>query len=962
MRMRNMQAASSLLKWLIMLSYRASCALLIHPIPLISTMATIVHKHPPSHKIPRYLNPQYPNNMKPKPIFNLSLIAVAAGMPLVANAVTWDGSDSTAWSTGTNWVGDIAPVAAEPLEFSGTGIPNQPSNNDIAALTSFAGIAFTNDGTAGISDQAFTLGGNSITLGGNITTAALVEGAIVNTIDFDIVLDANRAIQTNPGHDINITGDISGAFTLTVGRGGNTNDGLVTLSGNNTHTATALTNRKGRVRAESNTALGGSLNMPRGSSLEIAAGIDLTAPGGINVPIGGTPPQSISLIEDGIATASINAVTGVINNNTSQALSFNVGEDDTLTVDGILSGAGQTRKVGLGTLVLTNPANSYTGQMRIFGGILSIGGTGILGDATSSVDMTGGTLDLAGTTQTIDTLLISAPGTGGDTIQNGTISATTAITANNGVDAIISANLSGAANLAKSGAGILTLNGTNTYTGTTTSTAGSIVAASSAALPGYTTPGNVIFDGGTIGVQVSGSGWTPAEVDDLLANATKTSGGFGIDTTNGDFTQSAAFDFAVLGLTKLGTNSLTLDKVNTYAGSTTLSEGTLNLDNASALGATSGATFFIDNGTTIDNTSGGAITLANNPSVILPGDGFVFGGSNDLNLGTGPVLLNLPPNNATRVITLNGTGSTLTLGDSTSPSRGGNTNIQVDGVGNTLVFNSLGLNESVANRTNEWSGSANVTVLGGLLDDGGQRFTYSGTGTFTIGGASTYIGNTTVTSGTLALAAGGSLADETSVFINGGVIDLAAGVSDAIASLVIVGVNGDAALPDGTYGNTASGADNGGLGVGALDAYLTGSGVFTITTATAFETWAGGVTFDADTNGDGVDNGLAWILGAADADVDALSLLPDATVSSGDLDMTFTILDPIAPAKLYVEYTNDLTGLWTQAEVPATTSTVGAVDFVITPGAGTLSVEVTIPASEASVDGALFGRLSATEE
>lgn len=906
--------------------------------------------------------------MKPNPILNLSLIAVVAGMPLVANAasLTWDGDQDANWNTDnagdTNWTDtvlltDALPVAGDDLSFG--GIVNAAANNDVAAATSFAGITFTNDGSIGTQDAAFTLTGNSIILGGDITTTATVEGTLEDTIDLDMELDANRSLFANPGHSLNITGDISGAFSLVLGLNNSAGKAPITLSGNNTHNLTAL-NRNASVRVESNTALGGQVNMARNASIDLANGIDLTAAGGITRTTTGTPQQAIRLNEDGAATASINASTGITNDLGGQFMNLVVGEDDTLTVNGALSGVGITKKGGLGTLILTNPANTYTGTLEANSGSLVISGSGILGDSTSTLTMGGASLDLGTSTQTVATLNITGAAASGDTIYNGSINATT-YNVNHTGNVTVSANLlDGSAGLAKSGNGTLTLSGTNTYTGSTTVTAGTLIATQATALPGYDSAGLVTFIGGTIGVQVGGLGWTSGEMDDLLTNANKTSGALGIDTTNGNFILPSDFS-GTIGLSKLGANSLTLSGNNTYTGDTNLSEGTLNIDHASALGdATS--SFFIGNGTTIDNTSGSAITLTNNNPVFLPGDGFTFSGTNDLNLGAGAVTLNLPPNNTTRIITLNGTGSTLTLGDSTSPSRGGNTNIQVDGAGNTLVFNSLGLNESVANRTNEWSGSANVTVIGGILDDGGQRFTYSGTGTFTIGGASTYTGNTAVTGGTLALGAGGSLSDDSNVIINGGIINLDAAVSDAIAALIIVGVNGDAALPDGTYGSTASGADNGGLGVGALDAYLTGSGVFTITTATVFETWAGGATFDTDNNGDGVDNGLAWILGATDADANALALLPDAAVSSGDLNMTFTIVDPIAPAKLYVEYTNDLTGLWTQTEVPATTSTVGAVDFVITSGAGTLSVEVTIPASEASVDGALFGRLSATEE
>lgn len=893
--------------------------------------------------------------MKPKNTITtfprLSIVCTMGLLPLVSNAdsLTWDGDQDGNWETDnagdTNWdnVGSVLPVAGDDLSFG--GVSNTSTTNDVADLTSFTGIAFTNDGSAGTQDAAFTLAGNSITLGGNITTTAATTGTLEDTIALDLVLDANRSIFANPGHSLNITGDISGAFTLTLGANNSAGKAPITFSGSNTHSLTAL-NRNASVRVESNTALGGQVNMARNASIDLANGVDLTAAGGITRTVTGTPQQSIRLNEDGTATASINASTGITNNLGGQFMNFVVGEDDTLTINGVLSGLGVNRKGGLGTLVLTNPANTNSGTLQAYSGSLVIGGSGILGASSSILAMGGGSLDLGTSAQTIATLNITGASASGDTIHNGSISATTFNATLGAGNAIISANLlDGSAGLTKSGNGTLTLSGTNTYTGSTTVTAGSLITTQASALPGYDSVGLVTFDGGTIGVQVGGLGWTSGEMNDLLTNANKTSGALGIDTTNGNFILSSDFS-GTIGLSKLGANALTLSGNNTYTGNTTLSEGTLNINSATALGDAA-STFTIGSDSTIDNTTGSALTLTNDNPISLPQNGFTYGGTQDLNLGAGPIILNLPPNNTTRIITLGGTGSTLTIGGaSTSPSRGGNTNIQVDGAGNTLVFGSLGLNESVANRTNTWSGSANVTVNGGVLDDGAQRFTYAGTGTFTIGGACTYNGNTTVTSGVLALAAGGSLSDDTNVIINGGVIDLAAGVNDTVANLTVIGVNGDAALPDGEYGSTASGADNGGLGVGALDGFLTGLGTFTIDNGTPYDDWAMGPFTNPftmtdpseDPDGDGLDNLLEFVLGG-DPTISQPGIAPAvSSPSSGSLVVTFNRSDSSQedPATtVTVEVSPDLT-----FSTPANDIVIGEVD-----GSGPNGATYTVGAS-----------------
>jgi autotransporter-associated beta strand protein len=244
---------------------------------------------------------------------------------------------------------------------------------------------------------------------------------------------------------------------------------------------------------------------------------------------------------------------------------------------------------------------------------------------------------------------------------------------------------------------------------------------------------------------------------------------------------NATFDYTISGsgsiagtnaLSKAGSAKLTLTGTNTYSGGTTLSGGQLNINfggSSSANSAIGTGTLAISagtNGCTIDNTSAGPVTLLpNNPITINPNT-FAFGGSQDLNLGTGAVAFTLPANSTTRIITLsNAPGRTLTFGGAVTASvRAGDQTNQVDGAGNTLVFGSYALNANAQARNNVWSGSANVTVNGGISTGGnaGNKFLYVGSGTFTICGASTYGGATTIGSGsTLQLGDGTSGRDGT---------------------------------------------------------------------------------------------------------------------------------------------------------------------------------------------------------
>lgn len=87
------------------------------------------------------------------------------------------------------------------------------------------------------------------------------------------------------------------------------------------------------------------------------------------------------------------------------------------------------------------------------------------------------------------------------------------------------------------------------------------------------------------------------------------------------------------GLTLGGGGTLTLSALNSYAGPTTLTGGTLNLNNK-GLGTN---TFTIAAPSILDNTSAGSVTLNTCPQ-IWNAD-FSFTGTANLNLGPGAVTL-----------------------------------------------------------------------------------------------------------------------------------------------------------------------------------------------------------------------------------------------------------------------------------------------------------------------------------
>lgn len=179
-------------------------------------------------------------------------------------------------------------------------------------------------------------------------------------------------------------------------------------------------------------------------------------------------------------------------------------------------------------------------------------------------------------------------------------------------------------------------------------------------------------------------------------------------------------------LAKAGNSALTLSGANTFSGGLTLSQGTLNINNASALGAAAG-TFTMASGVKIDNTSAAAITNSQNNGQVWNGD-FTWGGTRSLNLGTGPVTLA-----GNSVITLGGTTGILTVGGVISdgannysltmgtPGSKNTGTLILTGVANTYdggTFINSGFLQ-IASATSIGGSGANVTVnSGGALATG----------------------------------------------------------------------------------------------------------------------------------------------------------------------------------------------------------------------------------------------------
>jgi fibronectin-binding autotransporter adhesin len=278
--------------------------------------------------------------------------------------------------------------------------------------------------------------------------------------------------------------------------------------------------------------------------------------------------------------------------------------------------------------------------------------------------------------------------------------------------------------------------------------------------------------------------------------------------------------------------------------------------------------------------------------------------------------------------------------------------------------------------------------LGGNISGAGGLFKRNTTTVF-LDGNNTYTGGTRVEAGVLTVD--GTLADAT-MNITGGTVDgtgtLTFNIDGAVADQIVMSagtltatglklaINASGAglteseyvlvnLSGGTLTETfasISGAPGYVLNYdtpGQVKLVATGGG-------TPYSSWAGSEAFGSDKNGDGVANGLAFLLGAVDPDQSALGLLPVVSQNASGLVLTFSVRNAATrgPAAAKVQWSSDLgqTDLWpaNEAAVPESSSLVNGVNFVITPNGNLNQVVATIPSGEGP-DGKLFGRLEGTE-
>ena len=404
--------------------------------------------------------------------------------------------------------------------------------------------------------------------------------AVGNTLTLGGLRMNGKTLDSYGASSLNIQGAIIGTGTYNI-----KNQGIiVTYSGSSQNTFSGITTVENssqlRLNKSANTAaISGQLVINSGGTVRTDAAGQLnnqlvTVNGTLNL---NNQNQSLALAGTSSGLVTLGSGTITINNSGSDSFA------------GIISGTGGLTKTGIGTQTLSG-GNAFTGKVQINQGTLSIGAESGLGGTVASP--TADQLQFGGGTLAVNTGFVMSNNRGiALNSGGGTIDVASGQTL--GIGGVIT----GANNLTKSGSGILTLSGANTYSGATTVNAGLLKVVSGGAISSSTTVNNGgTFDvGGTAGsVQVNNGG--------LL----KGSGSVG------------AFTLASGGTLTPGNSPGTL----TAASATVLGGSTYNWE-ISTLTGTAGTNWDLFSVSGLLNMSG--VTSANKWNLVVTGDGAFTG-------------------------------------------------------------------------------------------------------------------------------------------------------------------------------------------------------------------------------------------------------------------------------------------------------------------------------------------------
>ena len=700
---------------------------------------------------------------------------------------------ATITNSGTIGAGTLSGATFTPSIGSSSGI------NIVAGTitNNVGGLIRSGAGTNGYG--VITSGTTSVTNNGTIIGAAF--GVLVNTTTGTSTITNNgiitatnptfadeyAAIYTRNAATIANYGSLTGIDGIRAG-------GLSTVD--NYGSITATTSGNGIALAGGGIATNRSTGLITAIQDPGAWGIYATSVAGGTLSNLGTIRAGVGLVANGVSTTISNSGSIAAISAGIEAIGVALSATNSGTISATNTGA-------LATVagVRTNRGGSFINNGMITGvatGVLNSGGaititnSGTISGSTAAITTSGNFADIVNLSAASTTSGGISLGDGADTLNLITgASVTGVIDGGTGTDAFVvdgtgsttlAGNITNFENLTKNGTGTLTLSGANTGFATVAINAGTLNASGGAAI--NDTAAVTVAGGGTFGLLASETIGSLAGAGNVsLSSFTVTTGG------NNSSTLFSGVASGTGGLTKVGTGTLTLSGANTFTGDVQVSAGTLAYGANDVLADTvtvtidSGATFNLNGfsdtigtlnlygtlangglltagtynafaGSTIGqaissgtlnvygDTSLTAATAATPISIFA---GALTTGSADLLSDTGAVLI--------------GTGAQLTLGGAEaigSLADLNGTSGVVERAGNVLTVGG-------ANTDTTFSGAIQSSVATGGL-------TKVGTGTLTLTGINTGLGDIVTNAGILSVSSLDNLGDTGSIGLLGGTL------------------------------------------------------------------------------------------------------------------------------------------------------------------------------------------------
>jgi fibronectin-binding autotransporter adhesin len=350
----------------------------------------------------------------------ISLAAIGVARPLLAISYTWTGSSNGAWINSANWNPSTGSPNAttDTADFTG----GTQTTVSISGTQTVGSLTFDSNVTSG-----FSITGGSLDLAdGTTITKQAGSATTTDTIASSIVLLGSATAKDtstaafSAGQGLVLSGNITGTGALHVAGG----SAGVVFSGNSTGFSGVVSIDSGYFLPTTNTAVGtGIINMSTGTVAYLTSTSNMannwnilgnaewgsfsgnTQSGNVNVSSG-----AVWNIDNG--GGNYLGLPGVISGSGSiyfTAANTTFSGTSSNTLSGLITEAANSSTTSFDTLTLdkTGGATAIAGNLQVANlGIISWDGNNEIA-STSNIQLSGGTLQLNGYSNTVGTLTLS---------------------------------------------------------------------------------------------------------------------------------------------------------------------------------------------------------------------------------------------------------------------------------------------------------------------------------------------------------------------------------------------------------------------------------------------------------------------------------------------------------------------------------------------------------------------------